>query len=284
MKKGLDDQKCLIKIRETGEHLSSNAVNKLPRLGNILEKEELLIIFYIDTELNHSDISSFKLDELSDIVMGKNDKPTAVRLLFEILNDNQYEPSRLEAGKILFKRAKVKITNNMNSGIHALKEKFKAGLVSNNDSIRTTSLWCLFKLWGSEAFDICSYALSDHKFIVRFEISRLFGFLKDNRAVPVLIRSFKKERQAKVRSVILWALGYIKDPKALKSLITHLNDEDKEAGCYAAWALGEIGGPQAEEALMDTLANTKTHIEVRLWAFRALHRIKEHSRVAGSVS
>lgn len=282
MKDGLDDQKYLIKIRESGEHLSSNAVNNLPRLEKILEKEELLIIFYIDTELSQNDIPDLKLEELSDIVMGNSERPTAVRLLFEMLGGNLYEPSRLEAGKILFKKAKMKIANYKHEDIKALKEKLKSGLVSNNDSIRTSSLWCLFKLWGTEAFDICSYALSDHKFLVRFETARLFGFLKDKRAVPVLIGALKKEKLAKMRSVILWALGYIKDPEALKVLLVHLNDKDKEAGGYAAWALGEIGGPGAEEALMNAMADTNTHIEVRLWALKALYRIREQTRADGS--
>ncbi len=175
----------------------------------------------------------------------------------------------------------MKIANYKHEDIQALKEKLKPGLVSNNDSIRTSSLWCLFKLWGAEAFDICSYALSDYKFEVRFETARLFGFIRDKRSVPFLIEALKKEKLAKMRSVILWSLGYIKDPRALKVLLIHLHDEDKEAGGYAAWALGEIGGPEAQEALMNAMADTNKNVEVRLWALKALSRIKEQTRADG---
>lgn len=133
--------------------------------------------------------------------------------------------------------------------ISVLKETFESGLVFDAEAVRSASMRCLFKLWGAEAFNICAHVLTHPKYEVRFETARLFGFLKDKRAVSVLIEALKNEQLGKMRSVILWALGYIADTRALEILIEHLEDKDPEAGGYAAWALGKIGGPEAIKAL-----------------------------------
>jgi epoxyqueuosine reductase len=45
------------------------------------------------------------------------------------------------------------------------------------------------------------------------------------------------------------ALGNIKDPVAVPGLIGALHDAEPLVRAHAAWALGQIGGPEATEAL-----------------------------------
>jgi HEAT repeat protein len=61
-------------------------------------------------------------------------------------------------------------------------------------------------------------------------------------------------------------LGLVKDPRAVPLLAAVLDDQD--VNYNIPWALGQIGGPSAIEALINALQNNRT--EVRLYSIEAL--------------
>ena len=71
----------------------------------------------------------------------------------------------------------------------------------------------------------------------------------------------RAKRAGLLRNVCV-ALGNIGDPRAIPGLVETLCHDIPLARGHAAWALGAIGGPEAEAALRDALA-TETEPEVR---------------------
>ncbi len=275
-----NEKSFLQALKSSGSHLRAGLGNNIiSRLKEIAEKEEVMVIVYFDIELMQGRISDIKLDQLGPMVMGTDEHPKAVRLLFEILEKSPEESLRLEAGKILFTAARMKLSDYSMEKVNMVKESLKSGLISSDKAERSASMWCLFKLFGAETFDFCAAALNHSNPDVRFETARIFGFLKDNRAVPMLVEALETESLPKGRSVILWALGYMKDPRALPALIESLEDEDAEAGGYAAWALGEIGGPEAIDALKAAMNDISKKREVQAWAARGLLAAKSKERI-----
>ncbi len=282
LKESSEDYEFLKKLKESQAHLRAwVAKDILSRLKEIAEQEEKIFFLFLEQELTKGRVNDIELDAISELVMGTFKKPTAVSLLFEMLSRYPQEPIRLEAGKILFSEVEESLLRYDPQDIDILTERLKWGLVSDSGDTRKACMWAIFKLRGGEAFDICSDALSHRNSEVRFEVARLFGFLRDKRATPSLVEALKSEEVAKIRSAILWALGYIKDSRALQILVECLDDEDPEAGGYAAWGLGEIGGIVAKKALEAAMNDEKKEKEVRDWAARALLKIEQGQQASG---
>jgi len=68
-----------------------------------------------------------------------------------------------------------------------------------------------------------------------------------------------------------FAIGLMRDPWAVSSLVESLKDEDAEARRGAAWSLGIIGDTRAVEFLLQSMKDTDC--EVRAFAAEALGRI-----------
>ncbi len=274
MNKNLSDRHFLNELKDSGwhvGHLKPDLVKQvLSRLREIAEREENSAIALLDMGLSRGKADAVKLEDLSDMVIGSYEEPTAVSLLFDMLSGSPVESCRLKSGEILFSKAILKVSDYKPEDIKNLKELLKSGIVADDAAIRNASMWCLFKLFGSDAFDIYGYALTHSSYQVKFDTARMIGFLKNKQAVPMLIKVLESEQSPKMRSVILWALGYLKDPRALQVLLEHLEDEDTEACGYAAWALGEIGGTEAVQALTRVMEDNSKHREVRNWAARGL--------------
>ena len=87
----------------------------------------------------------------------------------------------------------------------------------------------------------------------RCEAARKLGIIADPRAVEpliaVLIDTGTGVRTVAVRICAANALGNIKGPRAVESLIDALADEYKAVRSSAAWALGEIKDPSADNSL-----------------------------------
>lgn len=98
-------------------------------------------------------------------------------------------------------------------------------------------------------------ALADPSRSVREEAAVALGHLGDPQAVPALVNALTdanimaEERRA-LREYLLTALGNLGDRRAVPSLIRALDDYDRNVRRAAILALGRLGGPQAEDALI----------------------------------
>jgi len=91
------------------------------------------------------------------------------------------------------------------------------------------------------------------------------GELEDSRGVSPLIERLD-DSDADVRLVAAWALGEIKDHRAIDPLIETLTDSDPIVREMAVLALGEIEHSSAVEALMDALRQDDALREPVIWA------------------
>ena len=86
---------------------------------------------------------------------------------------------------------------------------------------------------------------------VRFEVIHLLGRFKDERAVPTLVASLK-DRSPRVAAVAAWALGQIGAPDALAPLLKYVRDPTVEVRQYVLGALGPCHSYAADPALSDS--------------------------------
>jgi HEAT repeat protein len=97
-------------------------------------------------------------------------------------------------------------------------------------------------------------ALEDENRQVRSRAAEALGTIGDLRAVEPLIQILEtKDEDWEVRSRVAGALGNLKDAQATDSLVASLADMVSHVRYQAAIALGELGGPAAEEALASTV-------------------------------
>ena len=110
----------------------------------------------------------------------------------------------------------------------------------------------------------------------RVEAAWALGELKNPKAVKPLIEALK-DGNWRVRWRAAWALGEIKDPRAVPPLIDALRDEDSRVRESAARALGEIGDRRAVEPLIWLLRDEDSNI--REEAAKALGSIGDRRAV-----
>jgi HEAT repeat protein len=75
---------------------------------------------------------------------------------------------------------------------------------------------------------------------VRETAAWALGEMKDERAVRELIARLARDKDANVRGRSAWALGEMKAAAATEALTAALNDEDQEVRSEARQALAEI--------------------------------------------
>lgn len=78
-----------------------------------------------------------------------------------------------------------------------------------------------------------------------------------------------------VRAASIYALGEIKDTRAVPALISRLGDEDKAVRRISARALGKIGDPAAADPLIQMLNDRRESLPVRCVAARALGMLSD---------
>lgn len=134
--------------------------------------------------------------------------------------------------------------------------------------------WMMRYFLGNEVLDSFAEEIKDERYIeilkvledrtdheaARMIAARVIGSSKDKRAVEPLIKLLESEDNRRVRLEIVWGLGAFFDEKrAIKPLIKVLNNENEDGGIRysAAVALGNVGGKEVVEILIDTLKRTK---------------------------
>ena len=94
----------------------------------------------------------------------------------------------------------------------------------------------------------------------------MLGYLKDSRAVPSLINNLHSN-SSELRLRCAWALGEIKDPQAVEPLLSLLQDPDLEVQLEGIYALKSINDPRATPYLLERwklLEDDSKHIGERL--------------------
>ncbi len=124
-------------------------------------------------------------------------------------------------------------------------------------------------------------ALTDPSRAVQREAAVALGHLGDLRAVPALIdalgaTNIMAEERRGLRENLVNALGRLGDRRAVPALIRALKDYDKHVRSAALTSLAELGGSQAEDALIDLVDRNIFHarpdISARV-AIRSLGRM-----------
>ena len=76
------------------------------------------------------------------------------------------------------------------------------------------------------------------------------------------------------------ALGNLKNPMAIPALEQALTEEEALVRCHAAWALGQIGGPQANSVLRHA-ATTEPDPQVIAEVAAALSELEKATEKSG---
>ena len=89
-------------------------------------------------------------------------------------------------------------------------------------------------------------------------------------AVSPLIQALG-DRSENVRAAAAWALGDLGDPQAIPALIQALGDQSENVRWAAAWALGDLGDPQAVPPLIKALRDRSENVRcAAAWALGAI--------------
>jgi hypothetical protein len=116
---------------------------------------------------------------------------------------------------------------------------------SENELLAEENAAFIFASLGSDrGFQIIKDMLEDRSnpTQVRYSAARLFGELKDPRAVPILIPLLGDKA---INYEIAWALGQIGDRSAIPVLIRTLDDKDPDMRVEAIYALEQLDAKQA---------------------------------------
>lgn len=148
-------------------------------------------------------------------------------------------------------------------------------LQDEDSGIRGNAVAALGITRDKRAVEPLIFRLKDKKFEVRRRAAAALGLIKDKRAVELLITALKDE-DSDVRDKTAIALGMIKDTRAVEPLVA-LVKEGLFINNHTIEALGEIGSPDAVNALLDIIQNKnkmyKNYSFERVWAVWALRNI-----------
>jgi len=88
---------------------------------------------------------------------------------------------------------------------------------------------------------------------VRFEVARLLGRIRDPRSTVALIGLLEDDPSSNVAATAAWALGEIGAPEALSPLIQYASSPSKDVRAYVVGALGQCYGDSVTSALGDSV-------------------------------
>ena len=142
-----------------------------------------------------------------------------------------------------------------------------------DDGVRYGAVSALGKLGCSEAVPHLMAAMHDYDEGVRRQAANILGKIGDVRAIPTLIFALKNRGGwRKSREDIVSALGQLGGPEAVEGLIDALGDDFPTVSGVAAICLGDLGGEEAYKGLVDALPDLEGWSRGR--AARALFQIQ----------
>ena len=116
----------------------------------------------------------------------------------------------------------------------------------SDGKVRAYIIGALGKIQSSSSVPILIDALSDKNKDVRNNAAWALGQIKDERAVPELIRLLQNENDLDVKRSVVFALGEIKHELAIEPLINQLDSTDIDLKEKAFEALKKISGESME--------------------------------------
>ena len=121
-------------------------------------------------------------------------------------------------------------------------------------------------------------ALGDPSRVVRERAAVALGSLGDPRAVPALIEALgasniMAEERRGLREDLVNALGLLGDRRAVPALIRALDDYERHVRSAALSSLEKLGGPQAEDALIDLVDRSIFHARPDISARAAIRKL-----------
>lgn len=173
-----------------------------------------------------------------------------VEALQEVVNQSEH-PGQLEAIWLLGKSEETQVTET-------LLQLFQ----SPDAQVREVVAGAFAEIGDVRALQPLIDALNDENASVRDAAAIALGELRDSRAIKPLIAKLKEEQ---VQQVAAWALAMIGDRSAVAPLTeAMLGDEDAGMRGMAARALGKLGHPDADQAVIQGLddADESVLIEV----------------------
>ena len=121
-------------------------------------------------------------------------------------------------------------------------------------------------------------ALGDPSRVVQERAAVALGRLGDPRAVPALIDALgapniMAEERRGLREDLVNALGLLGDREAVPALIRALDDYERHVRGAALSSLATLGGPQAEDALIDLVDRNIFRARPDIFARAAIHKL-----------
>ena len=149
-----------------------------------------------------------------------------------------------------------------------------AALKANNPNVRSQAALILRRMdHKSREFtdSLNAMLLSDPDPDVRGIVGRVMVYYLERKTVPALIEALDKDGTEAVRMHAAWALGAIKDKKALPALYTALSDTSTDVRLRAVGALKRIGSKKALPHLVSRLEDSNALVQTR--ALEALKKL-----------
>ncbi len=135
-------------------------------------------------------------------------------------------------------------------------EPLVQALSAKKARVRKGAALALGNLRTKDAIEPLTKALHDKNFEVRWCAAQALANI--GAFEPLLEAS--KEEDEEVRWCAVSALGKLKDERAVKHLISLLDDPSEKVRASAAWALGEIGDASAVEKLIKALGDASRFV------------------------
>lgn len=200
-------------------------------------------------------------------------RQTAARTLGKLKDDRAFEPliELLQTGDSASRQAAV---DALKSLAHPETVSRLCGLLAVEDShVRESAIRVIgyFGASGCESaiFDCCED--SDER--VRRSAIEQLPFIKDERAVSILVDALRNDKVSRVRESAAKALALVKSDESVAALRESLNDVDAWTRYFAVRALGTLQDSASREVLSE-MAEKDAAEQVRMAAGEVLSELK----------
>ena len=192
------------------------------------------------------------------------------KLIYQLENS----PDAMDRAETAFKLGDLR----ENGAVYALIDALK------NDPdvrVRAAAAVTLANIGDKRAVEPLICALENDKSGSMLACAQALGILDDDRAMPVLTKTFEYDNNKNVRLTAAMALNYLGNPIGFDFLVSSLTDEDPVFSGMCAYALEGFNDSRAVVPLINMLENTSTESE-QAYAVQTLGVIGD-CRAAGAI-